>query len=78
MPDAREVRAPDCEGWWLRGKGGFNVKLFFVQGFDDGTPLSIWDEDIEDFIPVTKYVKPLVRWWGPIVHTLSDEKLSST
>jgi hypothetical protein len=65
-----ETKEPDTEGWWARGKsgrkGGKQVEWFYVSTFDDGTPPSIWVAEIQDFVPVYKFSKPLMWWWGPI------------
>lgn len=65
-----EAKLPDAMGWWARGeatrKGGRNIKWYYVQTFDDGTPPSVWVPEMNDFIPVEKFTPSLVWWWGPI------------
>lgn len=70
QPQVEEL--PLCEGWWARGKGGRQVQWFYVTAFDDGTPLSVWINEINDFVPVEKFTTPLTRWWGPITVPFDD------
>jgi len=61
-----EKRLPDTPGWWARHRGG-RVDWFLVQDVDDVEGgLAIWASDLEDFVPVARFSRPLVRWAGPV------------
>ncbi len=63
-------RLPDAEGWWAR-RTGSRISWFFVYKLDDA-PFSVWLDEVEDFVTVSKLTRPLTRWVGPVTLPWSE------
>jgi hypothetical protein len=61
---------PNAEGWWAR-RTDRDITWHYVDEYRDeegGTLMhGVYMNELEDFIPIDKFCKPLVIWAGPIV-----------
>lgn len=69
----QEKKVPDAPGWWAR-KSGRRVKWFRVEEIDVNgvTQLEIYIPDLENFVPLADFCKPLTKWAGPVTVPWSD------